>query len=276
MIWRNGDLNTSREQLFCERDGQCPGVATAEHLALTREGARTRLPDVVFTTTKGEPPDASRTVPPFPSSASIRIRPGGPAWRCWTRCTRTPARPGRSGALVIRRWRHALGLTSAPVCLVGLSATLEEARSFLASSPAVPTSPGRPKCPRRWKRRSRWGWPTNSSCVAIRQFAPRSSPPQQMRPISCWPGCRIPFPRPASRLAPATASALGSSPSPMTSTSLTACTTTCATPRRTTSSARLTAGHRLEALRARSESQPGTARRCRAELASRGRDRLAP
>ena len=127
MIWRDGDITQKVELLTC-RNTNCNLVVTEEQVTLTRQGARERPPDIVFTTVE-----------------MLHQRLCDTRQRVALGLHRNPERrarivlldeihtyegaTGAQSALAIRRWRHVNGR---PVQFVGLSATLREAPKFFA------------------------------------------------------------------------------------------------------------------------------------------------
>jgi ATP-dependent helicase Lhr and Lhr-like helicase len=129
LIWLDTDRKAHRERLCCQN---CQTVIPEGRLALTRESMRRQPPDLLFTTTEmlnrqSANPDlgpllgwsgASR--PPLVLLDEVHIQSGP---------------QGAQAALLLRRWRHAVGQ---PVTFVGLSATLKDARRFFAQLTGLP------------------------------------------------------------------------------------------------------------------------------------------
>jgi hypothetical protein len=125
LSWRNEDIAADRYLLACSRSG-CDGRVSGDQVPLTRERLRKNPPDLLFTTTE------------------MVNRRMSDSWLCHLFGIGVPAprRPrlllldevhtyvgtsGAQAAMVLRRWRHAVGT---PVVCVGLSATLLEAERF--------------------------------------------------------------------------------------------------------------------------------------------------
>jgi hypothetical protein len=134
-IWRVQDLESKRERLTCSRSGQCSGTVQEDTIILTRGRAIQRQPDILFTTTEMLNRRMSDT----------RMRkvfglgmPGGkrPSLILLDEVHTYTGTSGAHAALVFRRWRHALRNT---VTVVGLSATLLEADSFLCNLTGFPS-----------------------------------------------------------------------------------------------------------------------------------------
>ena len=128
LLWLDHHLKAHDETLTCG-DG-CGTEVTSEEVVLTRDRARKEPPDIVFTTTE--------TLNQRLSDTANRHVLGVAQDR--SRCARLllldeiHTYSGTSvaqTALVLRRWRHAMGLTGS-VRYVGLSATLQDALHFFA------------------------------------------------------------------------------------------------------------------------------------------------
>lgn len=135
VIWRVQDLESKRERLTCSRSGQCSGTVEEDKIILTRGRAIQRQPDILFTTTEMLNRRMSDT----------RMRkvfglgmPGGkrPSLILLDEVHTYTGTSGAHAALVFRRWRHAL---RSAVTVVGLSATLLEADSFLCNLTGLPS-----------------------------------------------------------------------------------------------------------------------------------------
>ncbi|TDC79154.1 protein DpdJ [Streptomyces hainanensis] len=123
LIWLDTDRKAGRERLCCQN---CEAAIPEGRLALTRESMRRQPPDLLFTTTEmlnrqSANPDLGPLLgwsgvsrPSLVLLDEVHIQSGP---------------QGAQTALLLRRWRHAVGR---PVTFVGLSATLKEARRFFA------------------------------------------------------------------------------------------------------------------------------------------------
>jgi hypothetical protein len=133
MLWQRADRENRREVLEC-RD--CGTRSIPGQLALTRAGMAEDPPDLLFTTTEM----VNRNI------SSLEY---GHVFGIGTRARRRPrlllldeahtysGTTGAQAAFVFRRWQHAV---AAPVHIVGLSATLEDAPAFMARLTGIPES----------------------------------------------------------------------------------------------------------------------------------------
>lgn len=128
MIWLRSDLEAGIERLVCRRSPNCTGLITVDEVVLTRRELVDRPADIVFTTTE--------TLNQRLSDTQVRhvlgVTPRRERKLRMVLLDEVHTYSGPTGAqtaLVLRRWRHAIG---APVRWVGLSATLREAPHFLA------------------------------------------------------------------------------------------------------------------------------------------------
>jgi hypothetical protein len=125
LVWLDADLEANREVLVCVA---CGWKARAGQIVLSRESLATATPHVLFTTTEM----LNRSL------ADARLRPiiigSGPVHRpqvlLLDEMHTYGGVHGAQVALLLRRWRHALGRT-APLHVVGLSATLEGPSAFM-------------------------------------------------------------------------------------------------------------------------------------------------
>ena len=128
LLWRQEDLVVKREQLCCERPG-CGGKVSADQIRLTRTSLLETPPDLLFTTTEmlnRRLADTQwRKVLGAGQPASHR-----PRLLLLDEVHTYSGVSGAQVALVLRRWRYAVG---GPVRWVGLSATLLEAEKFFAT-----------------------------------------------------------------------------------------------------------------------------------------------
>lgn len=131
MLWQKHD-RTNRDEVLTCRD--CGMRSLPDQLALTRMGMAQRPPDILFTTTE--------MVNRHLSSLEY-----GRIFGVGTRARRAPrlllldevhtysGSSGAQAAFVLRRWQRAV---RAPVHVVGLSATLEDASSFMSRFTGIP------------------------------------------------------------------------------------------------------------------------------------------
>lgn len=130
MIWRDMDLAAARERLACAK---CGAESDEERLALTRDAARRRPPDILFTTT--EMMNRSLSDGGRRALFGLRRRPEERVRFVLLDEAHTYAgTSGAQAALTLRRWR---ALAGGPVSWVGLSATLEEAPGFFSDLTGV-------------------------------------------------------------------------------------------------------------------------------------------
>src|SRR5262249_49526841 len=122
MKWRKADIESKTERLVCLAAG-CNGTTSPDTLRLTRETIRRDHPDFLLTTIEmlnQRLSDAfNRHI--FGVGVSEKKRP---QFVLLDEVHTYSGTSGAQAALVLRRWRY---LLSAPVKLVGLSATLRQA-----------------------------------------------------------------------------------------------------------------------------------------------------
>src|SRR5262249_7895917 len=125
LLWHDADRRQNVEKLRC-RDCTC--VLDGDAVPLTRESLTKHPPDVLFTTTE--------TLHRHLASLNVRGLFGArfhasrpPRLVLLDEAHTYSGLAGAQAAHVLRRWRHAIG---APVHVVGLSATLADAPSFIA------------------------------------------------------------------------------------------------------------------------------------------------
>lgn len=133
MIWHQSDIDTNRERLQCMRTG-CSSITSDDEVMLTRERMERTPPDVLFTTTEM-------------LNRNLGNSETGHVFGLGLRSVRTPdlvlldevhtysGTAGAQAALLLRRWRHAVGR---PVRFIGLSATLRDATRFFSRLVGVP------------------------------------------------------------------------------------------------------------------------------------------
>lgn len=125
--WRRDDLKVRRERLCCTQHN-CRHEIGPDELALTRMSMRKTPPDVLFTTTESLNRNLSNSESGHIFGVGVSERPR------LILLDEIHTYSGTSGAqvaLLMRRWRHALGW-NAYIQFVGLSATLLNAGQFFA------------------------------------------------------------------------------------------------------------------------------------------------
>lgn len=134
MIWRTQDLESMKERLVCSRLGQCKGTIEENTIILTRSRSLRSQPDILFTTTEM----LNRRM----SDTNMRRlfglgMPNGkrPFLALLDEVHTYTGTSGAHAALVLRRWRHAVRTS---MTVVGLSATLLGADSFLSTLSGLP------------------------------------------------------------------------------------------------------------------------------------------
>lgn len=136
LAWLDRHLNAGDETLTCA-DG-CGTKVNQDEVVLTRERARKEPPDIVFTTTETLnqrlSDTANRHVLGVADDRGLRAR-----LLLLDEIHTYSGTSGAQTALVLRRWRHAMGLAGS-VRYVGLSATLEGAARFFAELTGLRTS----------------------------------------------------------------------------------------------------------------------------------------
>lgn len=129
LLWMHEDIDAGRKRLRCVQGTRCGGEVTDAEVVLTRADLKQSPPDILFTTTE--------TLNQRLSDGSMRHVFGVTHSR--QRAVRLvlldevhtySGSTGAQTALVLRRWRR---LLPPDVRFVGLSATLENAPSFLAN-----------------------------------------------------------------------------------------------------------------------------------------------
>ncbi|GAA3043211.1 hypothetical protein GCM10010464_04140 [Pseudonocardia yunnanensis] len=132
LLWRDLDRRATppREQLSCAR---CGTMVPGEVLGLTRTALVQRPPDVLFTTT--EMLNRGSSSPEL--GKLLGFAPGGsrPRLLLLDEVHTYEGVHGAQVALLLRRWRHAVGR---PVTVVGLSATLRDSEAFMAGLVGIP------------------------------------------------------------------------------------------------------------------------------------------
>ena len=127
LLWRNEDIQSSREDLHCSKDA-CSGHVPATTIVLTRSTLQREPPDILFTTTEILNQRMSdqwmRHVFGIGNTAARK-----PFLALLDEVHTYEGASGAQVALTLRRWRH---LLASPVTWAGLSATLAEAPRFFA------------------------------------------------------------------------------------------------------------------------------------------------
>lgn len=121
--WTKADLDAGRHRLTCSA---CPSVVDSTEVVLTRQQMSRTPPDVLFTTTEM----LNRKTADMWDRHVFGVQAERPPVLMLLDEIHTyEGVSGAQTAMLIRRWRHAVG---APVCFVGLSATLKDAGYFFA------------------------------------------------------------------------------------------------------------------------------------------------
>jgi len=130
LLWLRADLKKKREKLVCTN---CDFILGADRVALTRDSATKRPPDIMFTTTESvnrqlASPDSGRA---FGLTGKRRVR-----IVLLDEVHTYEGITGAQNAFLLRRLKNAIG--SSPVLWAGLSATLIRAQEFFASFVGIP------------------------------------------------------------------------------------------------------------------------------------------
>ena len=144
LVWSQGDLHKEVKangsgkygayaRLRCPR---CGGIVGGEHLMLTRDHMVTTPPDLLFTTTEM----LNRRLSHADEHALFGLGvPNPPRLVLLDEIHTYEGLTGAQVAYVLRRWRHARRRQPGHgLCLVGLSATLTDAESFLSKLTGLP------------------------------------------------------------------------------------------------------------------------------------------
>ena len=119
--WTEADVSANRSRLTC---GCCGKLVSDTEVALTRQQMSRTPPDVLFTTTEM----LNRQLANMWDRHVFGVRAKRPPILMLLDEIHTyDGVSGAQTAMLIRRWKHAVG---APVCFVGLSATLRDAGHF--------------------------------------------------------------------------------------------------------------------------------------------------
>lgn len=128
MMWLERDLERGLERLVCRRAPRCPGAATDDQVVLTRSKASSRPPDLLFTTAETLnqrlADSYQRHILGIQRNRGRRVR-----LALLDEIHTYEGATGAHTALVLRRWRYAVG---SPLRIIGLSATLREAPEFFS------------------------------------------------------------------------------------------------------------------------------------------------
>ena len=130
MVWRLSDIDAGREVLECPNPG-CGHRTPDGALALTRNGQQSRPPDILFTITESLNNQLGNRFQQAIFGVNAR-RP--PQLVLLDEVHTYEGTHGAHVALLLRRWRHAVG---APLHFVGLSATLRDAMGFMSQLTGV-------------------------------------------------------------------------------------------------------------------------------------------
>jgi len=126
LVWRRQDIEDKVERLFCTKR-RCSVVVTGEEVLLTRRRMQETPPDFLFTTTEmlNRQMSSSRYGHVF----GVRARKA-PQVMLLDEVHTYSGSHGAQAALLLRRWRHAVG---SKIHFTGLSATLRNASDFFSS-----------------------------------------------------------------------------------------------------------------------------------------------
>lgn len=133
MVWPHEDAKAGRERLCCMRK-RCGAVLTEDEVMLTRARMERTPPDVLFTTTEMLNRNLGNAETWHVFGLGPRVA-RGPDLVLLDEVHTYSGTSGAQAALLLRRWRHALGR---PVRFVGLSATLRDASRFFARLIGLP------------------------------------------------------------------------------------------------------------------------------------------
>lgn len=126
MVWPSTDLANRIERLVCVKRG-CGNTIDSDVMPLTRASMRNNPPDIMFTTTEM----MNRYMSDHNYGSLIGIRTSNPPRIVLLDEAHTyTGTHGAQVALLLRRWRHAIGET--PLHFTGLSATLRDAGDFFS------------------------------------------------------------------------------------------------------------------------------------------------
>lgn len=128
LVWLQSDLAKKLERLVCQRAPSCRGEVTSEQVTLTRERVVAQPPDILFTTAE----TLNQRLSDTKRRVAFGIHPQASRRARLVLLDEIHTYTGTTGAqtaLVLRRWRHAVGQS---LRIVGLSATLREAGDFFA------------------------------------------------------------------------------------------------------------------------------------------------
>lgn len=138
LVWTRNDVEREKKANAQERYGQfvrlrcskCQKVVTSDHLLFTRESMKAAPPDILFTTT--EMLNRCLARPSEHALIGVDMTPA-PRLLLLDEMHSYEGLTGAQTAYLLRRWRHARRKEyNEGLCLVGLSATLTSAESFLA------------------------------------------------------------------------------------------------------------------------------------------------
>lgn len=129
MIWLRRDVDRGLERLTCI-DPECGDIIDGKFLALTRQSAVSAPADIMFTTTES----LNRQLAAPDQHRAFGLKGRSLRMVLLDEVHTYEGVSGAQNALLARRLRHAVGH---PLVWVGLSATLRNAESFLASFTGV-------------------------------------------------------------------------------------------------------------------------------------------
>ena len=128
MVWPHQAVANAEQVLVCARGGDCDVTVGPDEVPLTRSAINRAAPDFVFTTT--ETLNGRLSDPGYARALGITDVSGELVrWALLDEVHTYSGSDGVQVAYAVRRWRHAVGNSPR---IVGLSATLRDARPFLA------------------------------------------------------------------------------------------------------------------------------------------------
>ena len=140
LVWLSTDIEERRDVLTCDpasrAEPRCSFRSDPAQVLLTREAARRRPPDLLFTT--AETLNQRMSDPETRGVLGLGLRERRrPLFMLLDEAHTYQGISGAQAAMVFRRWRDGVG---SPVCWAGLSATLLGGPAFFSQLTAVPDS----------------------------------------------------------------------------------------------------------------------------------------
>jgi hypothetical protein len=126
LSWFDTDRTKDIERLVC---GSCRKTLEHDEIVLTRERMKMQTPDILFTTTEMLNKEMSNDWNQHVFGIGPRSRGKKPRFLLLDEVHVNQGTTGAQTAYLVRRWRSAL---RAPITIVGLSATLTDARGFFS------------------------------------------------------------------------------------------------------------------------------------------------